>query len=40
MGIGDWGLGNGDWELGPIPNPKDTIPHAQSPTKYKKFYNK
>ena len=21
MGIGDWGLGNGDWAQSPIPNP-------------------
>jgi hypothetical protein len=22
----DWGLGIGDWGLGPIPNPQSTIP--------------
>jgi len=27
MGIGDWGLGIGDWAQSPIPNP-------QSPTSY------
>jgi len=27
MGIGDWGLGIGDWAQSPIPNP-------QSPYKY------
>ena len=26
MGIGDWGLGIGDRELGPIPNPQSPIP--------------
>ena len=31
MGIGDWGLGigdwaHGDWGLGPIPNPQSPIP--------------
>jgi len=26
MGIGDWGLGIGDWAQSPIPNP-----HPQSP---------
>ena len=30
MGIGDWGLGIGDWAQSPIPNP-------QSPTNI--FYN-
>ena len=25
MGIGDWGLGIGDCELGPIPNPQSPI---------------
>jgi len=29
MGIGDWGLGIGDWAQSPIPNP-------QSPTKITK----
>jgi len=28
MGIGDWGLGIGDWAQSPIPNP-------QSPMKFK-----
>jgi len=28
MGIGDWGLGIGDWAQSPIPNPQD----------YKSFY--
>jgi len=27
MGVGDWGLGIGDWAQSPIPNP-------QSPEKY------
>jgi len=31
MGIGDWGLGIGDWAQSPIPNPH---PNPQSP-KYK-----
>ena len=34
MGIyWDWGLGLGigDWELGPIPNPQSPIPNPQSP---------
>jgi len=30
MGIGDWGLGIGDWAQSPIPNP-------QSPTTIKNF---
>jgi len=25
MGIGDWGLGIGDWAQSPIPNPHFTI---------------
>jgi len=29
MGIGDWGLGIGDWAQSPIPNPP--IPNPQSP---------
>ena len=29
MGIGDWGLGIGDWAQSPIPNPQ--IPNPQSP---------
>jgi len=33
MGIGDGGLGIGDWGLGPIPNPQSPIPipNPQSP---------
>jgi len=27
----DWGLGIGDGELGPIPNPQSPIPNPQSP---------
>ena len=30
MGIGDWGLGIGDWAQSPIPNP-------QSPNKYNQY---
>ena len=26
-----WGLGIGDWGLGPIPNPQSRIPNPQSP---------
>jgi len=26
MGIGDWGLGIGDWAQYPIPNPQSPIP--------------
>ena len=26
-----WGLGIGDWGLGPIPNPHSPIPNPQSP---------
>jgi hypothetical protein len=32
MGIGDWGLGIGDfgdWAQSPIPNPQYPIPHTQ-----------
>jgi len=25
MGIGDWGLGIGDWAQSPIPNPQNLI---------------
>jgi len=25
MGIGDWGLGIGDWAQSPIPNPQQTL---------------
>jgi hypothetical protein len=25
MGIGDWGLGIGDWAQSPIPNPQEKI---------------
>jgi len=25
MGIGDWGLGNGEWAQSPIPNPQSPI---------------
>jgi len=32
MGIGDWGLGIGDWAQSPIPNP-------QSPKIYKYYLN-
>jgi hypothetical protein len=36
MGIGDWGLGIGDWAQSPIPNPQ--IPNPQSPIPiYNKF---
>ena len=27
-----WGLGIGDWVLGPIPNPQSPIPNPQSPS--------
>jgi len=33
MGIGDWGLGIGDWAQSPIPNP-------QSPNTYNNKYNR
>jgi len=26
LGIGDWGLGIGDWAQSPIPNPHDEFP--------------
>ena len=26
-----WGLGIGDWGVGPIPNPQSPIPNPQSP---------
>jgi len=28
MGVCAWGLGIGDWGLGPIPNPQYTIPYS------------
>jgi len=31
LGIGVGGLGIGDWELAPIPNPQSPIPNPQSP---------
>ena len=34
----EWGLGIGDWGLGPIPNPQSPIP--QSPLKSFNFFNK
>jgi len=39
MGIGDCGLGIGDWGLGPIPNPQSPspIPNPQSPNFEKKY---
>ena len=37
MGIGDWGLGIGDWAQSPIPNPQ--IPNPQSPNKEKFYLN-
>ena len=33
MGIGDWGLGIGDWAQSPIPNPQS--PNPQSPYYFK-----
>ena len=33
MGIGDCGLGIGDWAQSPIPNPQSPIHNPQSPTK-------
>jgi hypothetical protein len=35
MGIGDWGLGIGDWAQSPIPNPQS--PNPQSPIPMKKI---
>jgi len=29
--MGDWGLGIGDWESPPLPNPQSPIPNPQSP---------
>jgi len=31
LGIGDGGLGIGDWAQSPIPNPQSPIPNPQSP---------
>jgi len=31
LGIGDCGLGIGDWAQSPIPNPQSPIPNPQSP---------
>ena len=31
---------NGDWGLGPIPNPQSPIPNPQSPNPIKKKINK
>ena len=36
MGIGDWGLGIGDWAQSPIPNPQ--IPNPQSPIPNQKVF--
>ena len=35
---GDWGLGIGVWELGPIPNPQSPIPNPQSPLMAKNIF--
>jgi len=42
LGIGDGGLGIGDWAQSPIPNPQSPIPNPQSPIYFylKKLYNK
>jgi len=37
MGIGDWGLGIGDWAQSPIPNPN---PQSPIPNPHVVFYNK
>jgi len=34
LGIGDGGLGIGDWAQSPIPNPQSPIPNPQSPSNY------
>ena len=39
MGIGDGGLGIGDWAQSPIPNPQSPIPNPQSPYNYFVIYN-
>jgi len=33
LGMGDGGLGIGDWAQSPIPNPQSPIPNPQSPLK-------
>ncbi len=30
-GIGDLGMGDGDWAQSPIPNPQSPIPHPPTP---------
>ena len=40
MGIGDWGLGIGDWAQSPIPNTFYIILHHLIYQKYKKINNK
>ena len=33
------GIGDGDWGLGPIPNPQSPIPNPQSPLLFKNIIN-
>jgi len=37
MGIGDWGLGIGDWAQSPIPNPHLSIYHLSLKLQIKYF---
>jgi len=39
--FGDWGMGDWELEIGPIPNPQSPIPNPQSPipNKWKKIIN-
>jgi len=40
LGIGDGGLGIGDWAQSPIPNPQSPIPNPQSPINSFLLFNK
>ena len=38
MGIGDWGLGIGDWAQSPIPNPQSPNPQSPIPNSYLNYF--
>ena len=38
MGIGDWGLGIGDWAQSPIPNPQSPNIYLYNKTKKTNLY--
>jgi len=40
LGIGDWGLGIGDWAQSPIPNPQEMKKFKLNNKMNKKYINK